>query len=189
MSDYSTINEDYAMFETKAPVNYYEDIRKQVSINEMVNYMVGILLEYDNCMLAGQDAKTNPMSGRITMRTKNGTLFEIPENIQKFTISKYYELKSRQQNGENINIESELDNKNIVNVNKNNKNIVGVKNIENKLITNNGIIEQTQYEGIGLNKQNNFNRIIIIILILVIIYSLYKYFDENKPFERNRFNY
>lgn len=92
MSTYSDISEDYKMFDSKAPVDYYDSITNYVSVEEMVKYMFSVLEEYDRCLMKKKNAKTNPMSGRVMMRVSNGLSFEIPENIQKMAISKYLEM-------------------------------------------------------------------------------------------------
>lgn len=95
MSTYSEVSEDYKMFDTKAEVDFYNSIENYVSVEEMMNHMFSVLTEYDRCLDNKQDAKVNPMSGRVMMRVKNGITFEIPENIQKMAIAKYMGMKSK----------------------------------------------------------------------------------------------
>jgi hypothetical protein len=92
MSTYSDISDDYKMFETKATVDYYDSITNHVSVEEMMKHMFDVLAEYDRCLSKKQDAKVNPMAGRVIMRVSNGTTFEIPENIQKLAIARYLEI-------------------------------------------------------------------------------------------------
>lgn len=97
MSTYSTISDDYKMFETKAPVDYHDDITNYVSVEDMMNHMFKVLVEYDRCMSEKQEAAVNPMSGRVMMRIKNGLSFELPENIQRIAIAKYLEMKNQKK--------------------------------------------------------------------------------------------
>jgi hypothetical protein len=97
MSTYSTISDDYKMFETKAPVDYHDDISNYVSVEDMMNHMFKVLVEYDRCMSEKQEATVNPMSGRVMMRMQNGLSFELPENIQRIAIAKYLETKNQKK--------------------------------------------------------------------------------------------
>jgi hypothetical protein len=97
MSTYSEISDDYKMFETKAEVDFHNNITNFVTVEQMMEHMFAVLAEYDRCMANKQDAKINPMTGRVSMRVQNGLSFEIPENVQKLAIVEYLEMKNRRK--------------------------------------------------------------------------------------------
>jgi hypothetical protein len=95
MSTYSEISDNYKMFETKAPVEYHDDVKNYFTVEDMMNYMFNVLNEYDRCMSKKQDAQVNPMGERVHMRTETGIIFEIPQSIQKSAIATHLYLKNK----------------------------------------------------------------------------------------------
>lgn len=178
MSDYSSVSEDYIMFDTKAPVDYHEDVRNQISNDEMMKHMFGVLTEYDRCMVVGQDARVNPMSGRVTMRTRSGSSFEIPENIQKFAIIKYNEMINRQrQQGGDIGDE-EVDGE----VEGEVEEVEGDEEggLDEEVLEEEGSQVSMVQKMARRVRGNKLTMILTIILVLVILYALYKYLNENR---------
>jgi hypothetical protein len=199
MHIYSSINNDSEMFDLKDTVNYHNDITNYVSVEEMVAYMFAVLEEYDRCMLKKQEAEINPMSGRVMMRMKNGLSFELPENVQKFAIAKYLEMKEKKRNENNIEgfngfEEFKFENNELVNENdkkyNNNDDYDDYDNNDNNY-------NQKSYLDNQNNKKPSYNftkklflkiknkkvfMLVKIALVFLLIFAIYKYYNEiNRP--------
>lgn len=167
MSDYSSISEDYIMFNNKATVDYYDDIRNYVSEDEMMKYMFSVIAEYDRCMSHGQSAKINPMSGRVSMRLENGLEFEIPENVQKVAIVSYLNMKK-----DGTSIEEVLPEEEIMMEEEMNFNEMQDMNGEQEKSMVTKLIEKVT--------RNKISSILIVILVVIIGLLIYNNFNERK---------
>jgi hypothetical protein len=193
MSTYSTISEDYTMFDTKASVDYHDDITNYVSVDDMMNHMFKVLAEYDRCMSQKQEAAVNPMSGRVMMRMKNGLSFELPENIQRIAIAKYLEIKNQKKDmsihekGSSQKIENFEDVEGFQNENaenpENTENAENVENAENIEEFSECYNKVKKMVTPKLRKKNfNMQTLVTIVLVIIILYALYKYLrEENRP--------
>jgi len=74
----------------------------KVSREEMIRYMFKILEEYDRSMSIGHDPEINPMSGRISMQLNDNTSIDIPENVQRYAISLYVDMKKNKNSNETV---------------------------------------------------------------------------------------
>ena len=79
-----------------SPINS-ESIDKKAFVSDkmMVKYMFHILSDYDSCKARNIHPKVNPMQERIAIKFHDGTVVEIPENIQRDSIALYYKLKGK----------------------------------------------------------------------------------------------
>lgn len=184
MSTYSTISDDYTMFDTKAPVNYHNDITNYVTVEEMMDYMLSVLTEYERCMSEKQDARINPMSGRVQMKLKNGLTFELPQNIQKLAIVKYMEMKNKNQNiekfdsvsnendenGENDDDENDDDAEDDVEQNDEQNNVEEFSNCYNKMK------RMVPRKLCG----SKLTTLLTMVILIVLVYAIYKYFLEER---------
>lgn len=210
MSSYSEVSEDYKMFDTKAEVDFYNSIENYVSVDDMMKHMFAVLVEYDRCLDKKQDAKVNPMSGRILMRVSNGLTFEIPENIQKIAIAKYLESENKDLSGS---LKKKVKTANVP--------VAANQELETEMETEaeaeaeaeeyiEGVTEEVQEEeqsekgGFSFDsikkmvpgipkvaKEDRMKYIILTVLVLVALYSLYRYIDvmiRDGTLDLSRFN-
>jgi hypothetical protein len=176
MSTYSTISDDYKMFETKALVDYHDDITNHVSVDDMMNHMFHILEEYERCMSEKQEAAVNPMSGRVMMNVGNGLTFELPENIQRIAIAKYLEMKSR---GKDVSKCLEQKEQNIENFDSDNNKDGCNENVE-EFSECYDKMKKMVAPKIKKIRMPNRKTALTILLIIIIVYATYKYYEENK---------
>jgi hypothetical protein len=193
MSTYSEVSEDYKMFETKADANYHDSITNHVSVNDMMQYMFAILVEYDRCLSNKVDAKINPMSGRVMMSVGNGLKFEIPEDIQKLAIVKYLEMKNKKKDitgclrnqvqdtvqNSNNNIEAETKERHALDLEHGTK-LMSASNakILEKFISTKDLQKMIP----SIPKKIDTRTVMMVVLVLIALFSIYKFCEEKRLF-------
>jgi hypothetical protein len=152
METYSSVSNDYKMFDNK--MDFKESPKSTPSLQEMLKHMFIILMEYEKSMDDKQDAAINPMNGRVTMQLRDGTIFEIPENIQRIAIVKYLEMKN------NPNLQKALEPE--------------IDTIASKPQPQIQVEKQK-----CAKRKSTLKKIVYAILIIAILFALYKYFNNN----------
>lgn len=152
METYSTVSGDYQMFDDKMPIDS-ENTDKPSDV-EMVRYMFRLLDEYNRSINAGQEPAINPLNGRVTMKLRNGQVYEIPERIQRFAIYRYVQASNntslRQQGQTQVPVQRTTETQ-----------------------------ETTTTSSEETDKKNKmFTNVVVILLIVAIAYLLYRYFTE-----------
>lgn len=82
----------------------------QIDKKKTISYVLSMLNEYDNNIEMKKQSESNPYKDPIYMKTDDGKFVEVPEDLQKYAISKWIEVKSMLDEKINyVNPESEED--------------------------------------------------------------------------------
>jgi len=148
MDSYSTVSGDYTMFDSKMELN--EQRESPVDENDMMAYMFGVLKEYERCLSNGEDAKVNPMSGRVQMQLQDGSSVDVPEHIQRSAIAQFLEMKKN--------------------------NVVAPQQVQLEESMPQRFINKVT----PTTRKGKIVTVVAIVLLVVILYMLYKYIHKDE---------
>jgi hypothetical protein len=96
MDSYSAMGTSDKMFDDKAPLNV-DDLNSQLADEDMVKYVLAMLIEYDKAVAAGQQPNVDPLNQQLVIQLDDGSSVVVPENVQRYAIMEYMKLKNKSE--------------------------------------------------------------------------------------------